>query len=59
MKRLTCKIPFSQSHPLLFAKRQERIKAFSDDAGILVACLIGAPILAFIGGVFIFVLFAL
>ena len=59
MPRLTCKIPFEISHPHLHAKRQERIKAFSDDAGILVACLIGAPILAFFGGVALFLVFSL
>lgn len=59
MPRLTCKIPFSESHPRLFAKRQERISGYRDTAGLVVVCLIGAPVLAFLGGVAIFLLFSL
>ena len=53
------KIPFSESHPHLHAKRQEHLKGYSDAAGVIVACLIGAPLLALIGGFILFVVWGM
>lgn len=58
-RRLHIHIPYEVSHPLLAAKRKEHLKPYRDTAGLVLACLVGLPVLAFFGGVVVFLLMGL
>lgn len=50
------KIPLSVSHPHLHAQRQQHLKPYNDAAGLIVACLIGLPLLVTGLGFIVFML---
>lgn len=49
-------IPLSESHPNLWRQRQQHIKPHDDMAGVMLACLVGAPLLGAGVVVIIFIL---
>jgi hypothetical protein len=58
-RTMKTRLPLSVTHPALFKARQEHLASHDATAGVILAAIIGAPLLAFLGGFCLFLIFGL